>query len=134
MLSLHDITKLYKWEYQIVIFRLCFSIYRFLALAINCSFLSWNDLLLSEADLGKDAAAVFNRDELDESDADVEEPDDVEGWLVLLFEADGISGTKCKRPSKIFVIVLSTLLVIAEKLNYVLLNENNKQFHSQLEN
>lgn len=69
-------------------------------------------MLLSEADLGNDAAAVLNMPELDDSGVDVEELDDVEGWLTVLFEVDGTSGTKFTRPSKIFVIVLSTLLVI----------------------
>lgn len=45
-------------------------------------------------------------------ESDVDEELDVEGWLELLCEAEGTSGTKFTRPSSIFVIVLSTFLVI----------------------
>lgn len=107
--ALHDKSKSCV-NNQIVICKLCFSIYRFLAFEINWSFLSWNDLLLSVADFGKEVAAVLNNVWFNVSVV-FEELDDK---LILLCDDVGTSGTKFTRPSKIFVIVLSTFLVIPE--------------------
>ena len=81
---------------------------------MSCSFLSWNDLFLSCADLAKVEAAVLNN-----SLSLVE----VEGvtLVAVATEVEGCglaevelicSGTKSTRPSKILVMVESTFLVL----------------------
>lgn len=78
-------------------------------------------MLRSLADLGNEDAAVLNNvfppyveapvaGELDDKE------DDVEGWLMVLLVV-GCSGVKCRRPSSILVIVLSTFLVTSKNKN-----------------
>lgn len=54
------------------------------------------------------------------SDDEVEELDEVDGKFMPLRDADGISGMKLRRPSKMFVIVLSILRVIPENNYYII--------------
>lgn len=116
--------------------KLCFSIYLRRALAISCSFLSWNDLLLSWADLEKLLAAVFNEPE-EAAGGEFTillfaiENDDVDCIWLLCSSELGISGRNRTLPSRMFVIVLSTFLVRSE-INYIssiqLVLQNTKIF------
>lgn len=80
--------------------------YRFLAFSISNFFLSWKDRLLSCADFPKEDAAVFSASWLffggDVSGAFGSEDEDAAG---------SGSGTYVTKPSKMFVMVISTLLV-----------------------
>lgn len=99
-------------------FRLCFSIYRFLAFSIKRLFRSWNDRLLSWADFPKqDAAFVGTVPE----DFEVVADDccmllEVEGKFFCCWD----SGMYRTWPSRMLEIVWSTFFVFTEKIKHML--------------
>lgn len=94
-------------------FRLCFSMYRFLAFSINSFFRSWNDKLLSCADFPK-VDAAFARRMLGGFDVVAEDCDglpDVDGRFFDCWD----SGMYRKWPSRMLEMVWSTFFVFTEK-------------------